>query len=194
MTEFNPGGAADLNQAVKLRYEANPDTNAFTDAEKAKLVGVEAGATANATDAALRDRATHTGTQAQSTVTDLVSDLSGKAALGVAQVFTRAQGVAPAALTDAATIMTDASQSNIFTVTLAGNRVLANPTNLVAGKVYTWRVKQDATGGRTLGFGAIFKFAGGTPALTAAANAIDMISGLFDGTDLLCVFAGDFKA
>lgn len=70
MTEFNPGGAASLNQAVKLRYEANPDTNSFTDAEKAKLGGVEDGATANVADAALRDRATHTGTQAASTISD----------------------------------------------------------------------------------------------------------------------------
>lgn len=36
-------------------------------------------ATANSTDAALRDRSTHTGTQAQSTVTGLVSDLAAKA-------------------------------------------------------------------------------------------------------------------
>lgn len=38
--------------------------------DKSKLDGVEAGATANATDAALRDRATHTGTQAASTISD----------------------------------------------------------------------------------------------------------------------------
>ena len=43
MTEFNPGGAASLNQAVKLRYEANADTNAFTDAEKSKLAGIQPG-------------------------------------------------------------------------------------------------------------------------------------------------------
>lgn len=48
-TEFNPGGAASLNAAVKARYEANADTNAFTDAEKAKLGAVEAGATADQT-------------------------------------------------------------------------------------------------------------------------------------------------
>jgi hypothetical protein len=79
MTEFNPGGAASLNEAVKLRYEANADTNAFTDAEKAKLAGVAAGATLNATDAALRDRATHTGTQPIATVSGLQAALDGKA-------------------------------------------------------------------------------------------------------------------
>ena len=36
---------------VKALYEANPDTNAFTDAEKTKLAGIEAGATADQTEA-----------------------------------------------------------------------------------------------------------------------------------------------
>jgi hypothetical protein len=42
-------------------------------ADKTKLDGVATGATANATDAALRDRATHTGTQAASTISDFNS-------------------------------------------------------------------------------------------------------------------------
>lgn len=40
-------------------------------ADKSKLDGVAAGATANATDAALRDRSTHTGTQSVSTIVGL---------------------------------------------------------------------------------------------------------------------------
>lgn len=39
-------------------------------ADKAKLDGIAAGATANASDAQLRDRATHTGTQSADTLTD----------------------------------------------------------------------------------------------------------------------------
>ncbi|MGB1214822.1 MAG: hypothetical protein ACPG4X_15760 [Pikeienuella sp.] len=46
-TEFNTGSDASLDEAVKSRYEANSDTNAFTDAEKTKLTGVATGATAN---------------------------------------------------------------------------------------------------------------------------------------------------
>lgn len=42
-------------------------------ADKTKLDGVATGATANATDAQLRDRATHTGTQAAGTVTGLAT-------------------------------------------------------------------------------------------------------------------------
>ena len=43
----------------------------YTAAESVKLAGIATGATANATDAALRDRATHTGTQPHTTITGL---------------------------------------------------------------------------------------------------------------------------
>lgn len=49
-----------------------------------KLEGVEAGATANDTDANLRDRATHTGAQAISTVTGLQAALDSKEEDGAA--------------------------------------------------------------------------------------------------------------
>lgn len=54
----------------------------FTTAEQAKLSGIATGATVNATDAALRDRETHTGAQAIGTVTGLQAALDGKAASG----------------------------------------------------------------------------------------------------------------
>jgi hypothetical protein len=46
-------------------------TTAFTSTLKTKLDGIATGATANATDAQLRDRSTHTGTQAAGTITGL---------------------------------------------------------------------------------------------------------------------------
>lgn len=49
-------------------------------AAKAKLDGIATGATANATDAQLRDRTTHTGVQAISTVTGLQAALDSKQA------------------------------------------------------------------------------------------------------------------
>lgn len=70
------GGGGEMTPAqIKDGYESNPDTNAFTDAEKSKLAGVAAGATANASNAELRDRATHTGSQAISTVTGLSAQI-----------------------------------------------------------------------------------------------------------------------
>ncbi len=50
----------------------------MTAADKTKLDGVATGATANASDAQLRDRATHTGSQAISTVTGLQAALDNK--------------------------------------------------------------------------------------------------------------------
>lgn len=64
---------------VKLLYESNPDTNAYTDAEQAKLDGIATGATANSTDVELRDRSTHTGTQLASTISDFSAAASAAA-------------------------------------------------------------------------------------------------------------------
>lgn len=62
-----------LGAVIKTAYEEQSNTNAFTDAEKTKLTGIATGATVNATDAQLRDRATHTGTQLASTITDFAA-------------------------------------------------------------------------------------------------------------------------
>jgi len=50
----------------------------ITDAERTKLSGIATGATANSTDAQLRDRATHTGVQGIATVTALQDSLIKK--------------------------------------------------------------------------------------------------------------------
>lgn len=103
--------------------------------------------------------------------------------------YTKAQGVTPVALTSGSTVSTDASLSNNFTLTLGTNATLANPTNLVAGHVYNWVITQDATGGRTLAYGALFKWPGGTaPVLSTAAGAVDLISAIYDGTRLVANF------
>lgn len=52
----------------------------YSTAEKNKLAGIAAGATANATDAELRDRATHTGEQPIASITGLQAALDAKAA------------------------------------------------------------------------------------------------------------------
>lgn len=53
-------------------------TEDYTTTEKNKLAGITAGATVNDTDANLKDRANHTGTQAISTVTGLQTALDSK--------------------------------------------------------------------------------------------------------------------
>ncbi len=59
-------------------------------ADKTKLNDIATNATANATDAQLRDRATHTGSQAISTVTGLQTALDGKAATAHTHSYTAA--------------------------------------------------------------------------------------------------------
>lgn len=87
-------------------------------------------------------------------------------------------------LTDATTISWDASLGQIATVTLGGNRTLANATNLRVG-TYVLHVIQDGTGGRTLTFSNQYRFTGNvSPPLTANANSRDMFSFVSDGTRL----------
>ena len=94
-----------------------------------------------------------------------------------AQTFTKAQRGTITALTDGATITPDFSASNNFSVTLGGNRTLANPTNIVAGQSGVIFVLQDGTGSRTLSYGSYWDFPGGTaPTLTTAASSIDLIA------------------
>src|SRR3990167_261898 len=84
-------------------------------------------------------------------------------------------------LTDAATIATDASLGNIFTVTLGGNRTLGTPTNPTDGQKAIWIVSQDATGTRTLAYSNVFSF--GTdvtsPTLSTAAGKNDYIGAIY---------------
>ena len=82
-------------------------------------------------------------------------------------------------LTDAATIATDVSVADVFTVTLGGNRTLGAPTNAVDGDEREWWIKQDSTGGRTLTFdtgAGGFAFSTDLPSASvvpsAAANSI----------------------
>ena len=80
------------------------------------------------------------------------------------------------ALSDGTNISVDLNAGQNFTVTLAGNRTLDNPTNCVAGQVGSIFVVQDSTGSRTLAYGTSWDFPGGTaPTLSTDAAAIDRI-------------------
>jgi hypothetical protein len=121
--------------------------------------------------------------------------LTGYAQTGATNTFTGAQIGSITALTDGATITPDFSVNNSFSVTLGGNRTLANPTNIVAGQSGVFIITQDGTGSRTLAYGSYFKFPGGTaPTLTTTAAAVDIIA-YFVGssTQIDCVFIGNEK-
>ncbi|EKE70899.1 hypothetical protein [Oceanibaculum indicum] len=101
-----------------------------------------------------------------------------------AQSIAGAKRGQPVPLDDGATITPDFDLGNNFSVTLAGNRTLANPTNIVAGQAGIIRIVQDGTGSRTLAFGSYWKFAGGAaPDLTAAPAAVDALAYYVDAAD-----------
>ena len=82
----------------------------------------------------------------------------------------------PVTLTDAASIALDLATGNNFTVTLAGNRTLENPTNAVAGQTGQMYVIQDGTGSRTLAFGSNYKFPNGTAiTISTSTSSVDLL-------------------
>lgn len=103
--------------------------------------------------------------------------LTDIAKLSSAQSFTAAQRGAISALTDGATITPDFAVANNFSLTIGGNRTLANPSNLTAGQSGVIVITQDGTGSRTLAYGSYWKFSNGTaPTLTTTASAVDVIA------------------
>jgi hypothetical protein len=62
--------ASDITNKVDKITGKGLSTEDYTTAEQSKLAGIASGATANSTDAQLRDRSTHTGTQAATTITE----------------------------------------------------------------------------------------------------------------------------
>ena len=113
----------------------------------------------------------------------------------VAQSFTAAQRGSVSALTDGATITPDFAVANNFSVTLGGNRTLANPTNLTAGQSGVITITQDGTGSRTLAYGSYWKFASGTaPTLTTTASAVDVLAYYVESsTRITARLIGDVK-
>jgi hypothetical protein len=97
-------------------------------------------------------------------------------------------------LTDGATINWDTSLGQVATVTLSGNRILNNATNLRVG-TYILHVIQDGVGGRTLSFQRGYKFTANViPTLTSAAGSRDMFSFVSDGTNLYGAFIPDVRS
>ena len=101
----------------------------------------------------------------------------GGVSISTQNSWSAGQGVPPVALTDAATITPDLQASNNFTVTIAGNRTIANPANQIAGMCGFLSITQDATGSRTLSWGARWHWSlGAAPTLSTAGGSVDVVS------------------
>lgn len=113
---------------------------------------------------------------------------------GTATSYTAQQNFGVQALTDGASIAWNLNTQQVASVTLGGNRALANPTNQVAGGTYILTITQDGTGSRTLSYGANYKWPGGVaPILSTGAAAVDILTCVSNGTNMNCVMQKDFK-
>mgnify|MGYP006281910605 FL=1 len=148
----------------------------FADSDSSNWVALQAPATVSSNVTWTLPSADGTSGQALSTNASGTLSWASYAGLATAQSFTAQQRGAISALTDGTTITPDFSLANNFSVTLGGNRTLANPTNLTAGASGAIFITQDGTGSRTLAYGSYWDFSGGTaPTLTTAASAIDVL-------------------
>lgn len=157
-------------------------------ADKTKLDGVATGATANATDAALRDRSTHTGTQAISTVTGLQTAIDAKldaSKLGVANGAASLDGAGkipntqlPAiGLTDVTVVATIAARDALVTTPGVQEGDVAIVTGTAQTFIYdgaAWQLIQTPVDGVTAvtGTGPIVSSGGNTPQISIGPDSI----------------------
>lgn len=199
-----------MSKQVQLRRGNTSDHSAFTgvvgevtiDTTKKTVVvhdGSTAGGVPLATETALGSYALTSALGdyvATSTIGSAVQAYDADTAkTDTAQTFTAAQRGTITALTDAATITPDFALSNNFSVTLADIRIMANPTNLVAGQSGSIFITQDGTGSRTLIWGSYWDFATGVaPTLSTTAGAVDRVDYIVrTSTSIHTVFTGDYS-
>lgn len=172
-------GAATFDSTVTVASNVTLNAQAdlrFADSDSSHWVAFQAPATVTSNVTWTLPATDGTSGQALGTNGTGTLSWSSYAGLDTAQTWTKGQRGEITALTDAATITPDFSDSNNFSVTLGGNRTLANPTNLVAGQSGCIWITQDGTGSRTLAYGSNWDFTGGTaPTLTTTASARDCL-------------------
>jgi len=89
------------------------------------------------------------------------------------------------ALTDGATITPNCDTTDIGKVTIAGNRTFAAPSGTpTSGQKLVLRIKQDATGTRTITWNSAYRFAAATPpTLTTTASKTDYLGFIYNSDD-----------
>lgn len=97
-------------------------------------------------------------------------------------------------LADGATITPDLAANCNFTVTISGNRTLANPSNITAGQTGSIFIIQG-TGSNTLSWGSYWDFPGGSaPTLTTTSGAVDRVDYVVrSSTSIHTVFTANYS-
>ena len=182
--EFLLGGSArilmngDYTTAGSAKLMINPGATVGTPTATLHVKG--AGATSGTTALLVED----------STGADIIKVTDDGATEFTGQTFNTL-----ATAVDGATVTPDFSAGNVQTLTLAGNRAIANPLNIKAGATYIIVIVQDGTGSRTISsWGSNYKFSGGTaPTLTTAANQADVITMVaYSASILMCTSTLNF--
>jgi hypothetical protein len=159
---------SDLGAVIKTAYEGQPNTGDFNDADRLKLNGIATNATANDTDANLKNRANHTGTQPMSTISGLDAALAAISGgtyrpedfLGVkGSGVTGAQRITNAAALTSAFASADANNGK---ASLGGGIWEVEGTVTVGGADYVI----DGAGGKIVQFAAL----GNVLSMTNAVN------------------------
>lgn len=179
-----------------LAYIEQENNKNFTTANQTKLDGIETAATADQTAGEIEAIVNHDNLQ-NIPANDHIDWTAAPANDFHAGQEVQVNGQAFSGmntLSDAATIATDCDNGNVHEVTLTDNRTLGAPTNLKDGATYLWIITQDVGGTNTLAYNAVFKFPGGTaPVLTTTGSAVDILTGVSDGTNIYCSLSKDFS-
>ena len=113
-------------------------TASYTTALDTKLGGIATGATANATDAQLRDRSTHTGTQAWSTLTGTPTTVAGYGITDAAAAYT------------ASLVVPTTGQTQTFTTTKADQIIACNHVATIAAQTFVFPTDANSRIGQEL--------------------------------------------
>lgn len=180
--------SADIGSTVQAYDAQLADVAGLTPTDNGVIIG-------NGTNFVVESGATLKTSLGLTIGTDVQAYDANTAKTNVVQTFSVAQRGAISALTDGATITPDFAAGNNFSVTLGGNRTLANPTNLTAGQSGSIFISQDGTGSRTLAYGSYWDFIGGTaPTLTTTASAVDRIDYVVrSSTSIHAVFTANYS-
>jgi len=90
------------------------------------------------------------------------------------------------------TITPDVANGNVQSITLSGNITWSAFGNAEAGQSMTMIIKQPSSGGPYT-LTSTMNFAGGTKTLSTAADAVDIVSVVYDGTNYYASLATNFS-